>query len=93
MSYVVIGGPEPGYAESWPDAHRRSHRKRGSYTKKVTDIHEARAYYESVTGTPLPEVKPGRRCKIRVENDNGVLEVRSVTARQVAALQAVGLWL
>lgn len=56
-------------------------------------MREARAYYKSATGAPLPEMGHGLWCSIRIENDNGVLELHSATAQQIAALRAVGLWL
>lgn len=93
MPYVIIGGPNPGYAETWSEAKRRSHKKRGSYSKKVADIHEARAYYESVTGTPLPDDALATYCRVRIETKNGIIDVRSVTQQQIAALRSVGLWL
>lgn len=93
--YAIIGGPEPGIANNWPDASRRTNGHKGSYPKRTDTREEAEAYYEETTGGPPPvytaRERPPVLPRIRVENEHGVLATHP-TDEMVAGLKALGLW-
>lgn len=102
--YAVIGGPKPGIVNTWAEARLRTHKKRGTYSRRFDDLGAARAYYEEVTGTPAPPVhdpqgamprpqqEPQEDALISVKNPNGTLERRNPTQEQIDGLRGLGLW-